>query len=735
MDALRDATPHGRDRASSHHVQFYQGEAFLTEQVASFLGAGLGAGAQAIVIATPEHHAGFAGRLSESGIDVTRAAADGRYVALDARETLERFLVDGMPDATLFEAVVGALVRPMAARGPLRAFGEMVALLRADGNTRAALRLERLWNELAARCPFALLCAYPMQGFAATNAADALLDVCREHDGVVPSEGYALLPSAEARERFIVQLQQKAAALDREVAEREWAEDSAREHGEMLRSLVHASPVPIVVIAADTTVRLWNPAAEQVFGWYRDEILGRPLPMVPVDKREECASVRAAAVRGQTVRGVESARRRKDGSMVEVLISAAPLLDRDGVVREIVLLFEDVTDRNRLHAAERRARAQAEAANRAKDEFLAMLGHELRNPLSALRTAVATARLEPRWRERALDIAARQAEHLGHLVDDLLDVARITHGKITLARKPVRLAAIVEAAVETMRPLIAERGHALSVASPPSDVGVDGDPTRLEQVLVNLISNAAKYTEPGGHVQVVAERVGAEAVIRVRDDGQGLGPELLPRVFDLFLQGTRDLDRGQGGLGVGLTLVRKLVELHAGRVEARSDGVGRGSEFTITLPAISFPTETRDDAEPAADGLAHASRVLVVDDNVDAADSLKMLLEVLGHRVQVAYDGHAALAAAAVQRPDVMVVDIGLPGLDGYEVARAVRQDPSLQGVVLVALTGYGREEDRDHALHAGFDFHLLKPVNVDDLRSLVGGLGAAAQPVAATRH
>jgi signal transduction histidine kinase/PAS domain-containing protein/ActR/RegA family two-component response regulator len=380
--------------------------------------------------------------------------------------------------------------------------------------------------------------------------------------------------------------------------------------------------------------------------------------------------------------------------------------------------------------AEREVRESLEASNRVKDEFLAMLGHELRNPLSAVRNAVATASLDDVRRPRALEIARRQADQLGRLIDDLLDVARITQGRIVLRKERANLTEILERAVESVRALVEERGVRLTVQTPAS-IRVEADPARLEQVFVNLLSNAAKYTEAGGRIDVTSERQGDEAAIRVRDTGIGIAPELLPRMWELFVQGDRALDRAQGGLGIGLTLARRLVELHGGKIEARSEGPGRGAEFVVRLPASSMASgESLPSAAPQPPP-DRCARVLLVEDNPDTAESLIMFLEVLGHRVCPVYDGAAALDAARTSPPDVMLVDIGLPGMDGYEVARRVRRDPGLDRVVLVALTGYGREEDRERAMAAGFDFHLVKPVSPDALHGLVARLGGldAAKP------
>ena len=368
---------------------------------------------------------------------------------------------------------------------------------------------------------------------------------------------------------------------------------------------------------------------------------------------------------------------------------------------------------------ERRAREVVEAATREKDEFLALLSHELRNPLAAMMNAVVIARLDAEQRDRALEIARRQTQHLSRLVDDLLDVARITQGRITLCREPVALAQVVERAVEATRTWMEDRQHHVIVSLPTDAVLVDGDPVRLEQVTTNLLTNAAKYTGPGGHIEVAVAREGDAAVLRVRDDGMGVTPDLMPRIFDLFAQGDRPLDRAQGGLGLGLSIVKRLVELHGGSVMVRSAGPGTGSEFVIRLPVLaSMPAERH--LPPVATARPGHARVLIVEDNPDASDALLMLLEVLGHKVRVVRDGPAALDAVRATVPDVALVDIGLPGMDGYEVARRVRTLVAPGQTTLIALTGYGREEDRQRALAAGFDYHLTKPVEVDALRMLL---------------
>jgi PAS domain S-box-containing protein len=379
-------------------------------------------------------------------------------------------------------------------------------------------------------------------------------------------------------------------------------------------------------------------------------------------------------------------------------------------------------------AIERAARIEAhqvcdtlEASNRKKDEFLAMLSHELRNPLAAILNALASATLGQPQPPREVEIALRQAEQLRRLVDDLLDVTRITRGSITLQKQGGSLVHIIERAVETAGALIDARGLRLSVELPAEPLPVEADPARLEQVFVNLLSNAAKYTEPGGHIYLVARRRVDRVGVLIRDTGIGIAPEMLPRIWDLFTQADQALDRAQGGLGVGLTVVRRLVELHGGSIEARSEGLGKGAEFEVTIPlSLGRTAETRVLAPTSSRASQTGTRILLVEDNRDAAEALSTLLERLGHCVRVVHDGTAAIAAAQCNAPDVMLVDIGLPDMDGYEVARRVRLEPILDQVVVAALTGYGQKEDRQRAIAAGFDYHLVKPVNAEVLKRML---------------
>jgi signal transduction histidine kinase/ActR/RegA family two-component response regulator len=371
--------------------------------------------------------------------------------------------------------------------------------------------------------------------------------------------------------------------------------------------------------------------------------------------------------------------------------------------------------------AERRARAVVESASHAKDELLSMLGHELRNPLSAVRNAIAVARLDGGRRDEALDIARRQSDHLSRMVDDLVDVSRITRGTIRLRRERVNLDDVVRRAVDAVQELLTERRHHLAIHA-DEPVEVEGDFVRLVQVVTNLLDNAARYTHRDGHIDVSVERRDKRAAISIRDDGAGIPRELAPRVFDVFAQGARPLDRSLGGLGIGLTMVKRIMELHDGTVSMHSDGAGCGTEFTIELAALPAATPARA-ATTGGRAAWRPQRLLVVEDNVEAAQAFAMLLRHLGHEVEVVHDGPAALSSITNHPPDLAIVDIGLPGMSGYDVARKVRARASGNPPLLVALTGYGTSEDRAQALGAGFDRHLVKPVEIDVLRGMLEGL------------
>ncbi|WP_240636129.1 response regulator [Caldimonas tepidiphila] len=419
-------------------------------------------------------------------------------------------------------------------------------------------------------------------------------------------------------------------------------------------------------------------------------------------------------VHGERVLGALYAAGRPDAGLLQELSGRA------AIAFENARLYRSLrTEINERRQAEQRL----QESNRRKDEFLAMLSHELRNPLAPIRNAVEVIRRvgpsDPKlaW---AADVTDRQVRQLSRLVEELLDVARISQGKIALQMESVDLQAVIAHSVETARPVIDGRRHRLQLQLPAHPVWLRGDFARLSQVIGNLLNNAAKYTPEEGVLQLALQTQDGHALVSVRDNGVGIEPELLPHVFELFEQGKRSLDRSQGGLGVGLTLVQRLVELHHGAIEARSGGAGQGAEFVVRLPCLRevrgpAPAESRA-PEPPKNGC----RVLVVDDNADAAETVAMFLELEGHSVETAGDGLEALGRAATFEPDVVVLDIGLPGLDGYEVARRLRQSSACAGALLVALTGYGQSSDREQADEAGFDHHLVKPADPRQLARLV---------------
>jgi signal transduction histidine kinase/ActR/RegA family two-component response regulator len=389
----------------------------------------------------------------------------------------------------------------------------------------------------------------------------------------------------------------------------------------------------------------------------------------------------------------------------------------------------DLIERLRFEEALRKSEAQLREADRRKDEFVATLAHELRNPLAPIRNAVELlqhAQGDAALMERARGMMGRQLDQMVRLIDDLLDMSRISQGKVRLRKERLALTAAVRSALEAVQPLIQSQAVKLTVTLPPAPIYLEADATRLAQVIANLLNNAAKYTEKGGAIWLTAERQGDEAVISVRDTGIGIAAEHLPHLFEMFSQVAPALERSQGGLGIGLSLVRGLVELHRGHVQARSEGIGKGSEFIVRLPidsAALVPCPARAGEEQTAVG--RHWRILAVDDNRDAADSLTMMLQMLGHETQTAYDGLEALATAASQRPDVILLDIGLPRMNGYEVARQIRQQEWGQGVVLIALTGWGQDEDKRLAFEAGFNHHVTKPVSLNVLEGLLASVGS----------
>jgi len=493
--------------------------------------------------------------------------------------------------------------------------------------------------------------------------------------------------------------------------------EELRRANAMLRTLIASSPLPIVVLDPDPgggMVRLWNPAAEKLFGWKSSEVLGKPLPIVPRDKIEEFERFQERAAQGEALYDVETFRRTKAGTLVHVSLSAAPLYE-NGKVTGIMKIMSDVTARRKAENALRNA-------GRAKDEFLATLAHELRNPLAPLRNAIEILRLqgmqtaESNW---AVDIMSRQMQQMTRLIDDLLDIARITGNKLELKKEVIDLSDVLRVAIETSKPLIESSGHEFSVSLPQHPIYLKGDVVRIAQAISNLLNNAAKYTESGGHIWLSAESRGRDAVIIVRDTGIGITAEMLPYVFDMFRQGERSSGT-KGGLGIGLTLAKRLIKMHHGSIHVESKGLGKGSAFAVHLPIILQEEEAPRHSERLTTADAASMRILIVDDNEDAVSTLNMMLHLAGHQTRTARDGIEAVDLANTYRPNVVLLDIGMPRMNGYEAAETIRKQSWGQNMALIAMTGWGQESDRQRSKEAGFDEHLVKPVDPQVLLRLL---------------
>ncbi|HEV2042934.1 MAG TPA: ATP-binding protein, partial [Casimicrobiaceae bacterium] len=466
----------------------------------------------------------------------------------------------------------------------------------------------------------------------------------------------------------------------------------------------------------------WNKGAEELYGWTSEEVMGKHLDSLLQMEFTKPMEEILAQLHSEGQFSGELVQIARDGRRVCSLCRW--VLDRG--TESILTSYTDITERRMLEDSLAARASDLVRADRSKDEFLAMLAHELRNPLAPLRNAAEILRTPDangEAREQAQSILARQIENMSRMIDDLLDVSRITEGKIELRKQPVALEAILTAAASAARPGIDARGQELAIALPADPVFLNADATRLDQVFGNLLANACKYSNSGCHISLSAERAAAhgkelpEVIVRVRDNGIGIAPELLPRIFDLFVQATRALDRAHGGLGIGLTLVQRLVKLHGGSVEVRSEGIGHGSEFIVRLPILPGPIAAPP-PPPAPPARETPRRMLIVDDNEDSARSMSTLQRLRGHETRTAFTGPDAVAAAAEFAPEVVLMDIGLPGMDGYEVARRLRAMPALAGAFLVAMSGYGSDEDRARAREAGFDEYLVKPLDLDLLRA-----------------
>jgi len=486
---------------------------------------------------------------------------------------------------------------------------------------------------------------------------------------------------------------------------------------EMFRLLVeNIRDYAIFLLDPRGIVTTWNAGAEHIKGYAKDEIVGRHFSLFytpdAIARHWPQHELKLAVEQGRFED--EGWRLRKDGTTFWANVVITPIQDADGRLLGFAKITRDLTARRKVEALQR--------SERQMNEFLAMLAHELRNPLSPIQSALDVAQLRPddagtvKW---AHGIIARQTRQLSRLVDDLLDVSRITRGKISLRRESIDIRDVVHGVIESLRSAISARRQTISISLPDQPQYIDADPTRIAQALSNVIGNAVKYTHHGGKISVRASADDGLLSLVISDDGIGMPPELVSRVFDVFVQGDRGLDRREGGLGVGLTIAKRLVDLQGGTLTASSDGPGKGSRFTLGFPLL------QNSQMPAPEPLRSRStstpqRVLVVDDNRDAAEALAALIGTLGHQVQVLDNGHAALDMSLEWQPDLMLLDIGLPGMDGFEVARRLRTMPELKNMCIIACTGYGSDDDLRAMTEAGFDGHLIKPVGVTDLERIL---------------
>jgi PAS domain S-box-containing protein len=516
-------------------------------------------------------------------------------------------------------------------------------------------------------------------------------------------------------------------AIAHEVVERTWAaveraraEHALRESDRRFRLMADAAPVLVWISDTSRDCIWFNRSWLEFTGRTMDDELGTGWAQgVHPDDVENCLSTYSRSFDARQPFTMDYRLRRRDGEFRWMVDQGIPLFEGPGgAFSGYIATCIDITDR-------KRAEDSLREADRRKDEFLATLAHELRNPLAPIRQAVRVAR-SPQVTEAQLrwshDVIERQAAHMSLLLGDLLDASRVTEGKLELRKERVELAAIIDTAIETARPLIDARRQHLNITVPTSPLPLHVDAMRLAQVVANLLTNAAKYSNPEGSIDLSAAIERGGLVIRVRDAGIGIERAMLPRVFDMFSQATSALDRSEGGLGIGLAIVKGIVELHGGTVEARSDGPGRGSEFIVRLPSSIAPSESAP-ADLASTVAAHSGpqlSVVIADDNRDSADSLKMLLELEGHSVQTAHDGAQAFDLVERVRPRVVLLDIGMPKLNGYEVAAKIRTQPWGARVRLIALTGWGQSQDRERAMAAGFDHHMTKPVDPEAVLSLL---------------
>jgi PAS domain S-box-containing protein len=555
--------------------------------------------------------------------------------------------------------------------------------------------------------------------------------VRQRKDGSLLDVSLTVSPIRDTRGRII-----GAAKIARDITERKRAEAALRVSEDRYRTLFDLGPVAVYSCNASGVIQKFNRRAVEL--WGREPAIGDTderfcgsFKMFRPDgsfmPHDQCPMADVVSGKIPEVRDGEVYIQRPDGSRITVVVNIRPIVNERGEVKGAINCFYDITERKRAEKQLQESTIKLADSDRRKTEFLAMLAHELRNPLAPISHGLQVIRLSGGNAQTVgsvTELLERQVGHLVGLVDDLLDVSRINRGKIALRCSRVELRSVVTDAVEIARPLSERMEHELTVAVPPEPIYLNADQLRLTQVIGNLLNNACKFTKEGGRIRLSVEREGEQAVLRVRDNGIGIAANKLPLIFDMFMQADMSIERSVSGLGIGLALVKNLVEMHAGIVEAHSAGVGQGSEFVVRLPiaaeaATPHPTDTPVEELTALTG----RRILVVDDNRDAAESLAMLLKLSGNETHTTYDGLEAVEAASRVRPDVVLLDIGLPKISGYEVARRIREQPWGKSVVLVALTGWGQDADREKSRDFGFDGHLVKPADIKALTKLLSEL------------
>jgi len=510
-------------------------------------------------------------------------------------------------------------------------------------------------------------------------------------------------------------------------AQRRAEQDKAQQlvTARLLASIVESSNDAIISKSLEGIIQSWNAAAERLFGYTAEQAVGRHISLViPTERIAEEDQIIAKLRAGQRIEHFETERVRSNGERLTVSLTISPIKDGSGNVIGASKIVRDVSERKRAESDLRRLATDLSNADRRKNEFLATLAHELRNPLAPMSNMLEVLKRAGDDREvlkRAHDTIERQLGQMVRLVDDLLDLNRITHDRLELRRSEVELSSVIQQAVEVAHPLIDAAGHDLTIDLPIEPIYLNADRARLAQVFGNLLNNSCKYTRPGGSISLTAKQVDGKVEVTVKDNGAGIPHDKLDSIFDMFMQVDSTSDRAQGGLGIGLTLVKRLAEMHGGSIEAKSAGEGEGSEFVVRLPVLSKPT-TAQQVRPGERESPHR-RVLIVDDNRDSADSLAMLLEITGNETYMAHDGVEAVEAIETHRPEVVLLDIGLPRLDGHEVCRRVREQPWGKDIVMIALTGWGQADDRRKSEEAGFNGHLVKPVDYDSLLELLSSL------------